>query len=214
MIPGNRADSLSQPPNPLYGQLELGALEHLVVVDPEEVAVKNRLDDTRDNRDIVNVPLGLRRVPVDPVGDVQRAVHAQREQVVRRDGLGLAGALQHEELREDGDGLEPDGEGPEDLGGAVRVGEEDGEHGGAGEEVLHAECVRVGVLRRPVRVRHQVDDVALGADEEDLEDEVVGRLGPEDVCSEGLAGGMAGGWARSSYRGISRGRRPCRGLAT
>ena len=30
-------------------------------------------------------------------------------------GFGFAGSLQHEELGEDGDGFEPDGEGPEDL---------------------------------------------------------------------------------------------------
>ena len=30
-------------------------------------------------------------------------------------GFGFAGALEHEELGEDGDGFEPDGEGPEDL---------------------------------------------------------------------------------------------------
>lgn len=32
-------------------------------------------------------------------------------------GFGFAGALEHEELGEDGDGFEPDGEGPEDLEG-------------------------------------------------------------------------------------------------
>ena len=30
-------------------------------------------------------------------------------------GFGFAGALEHEELGEDGDGFEPDGEGPEYL---------------------------------------------------------------------------------------------------
>ena len=30
-------------------------------------------------------------------------------------GFGFAGALEHEELGEDGDGFEPDGESPEDL---------------------------------------------------------------------------------------------------
>ena len=52
-------------------------------------------------------------------------------------GFGFAGALEHEELGEDGDGFEPDGEGPEDLDGgeglvgALFVGRE-GRGGGDG----------------------------------------------------------------------------------
>ena len=34
---------------------------------------------------------------------------------MRGDGFGFAGALQHEELGQDGDGFEPNAEGPEDL---------------------------------------------------------------------------------------------------
>ncbi len=37
--------------------------------------------------------------------------------------FGFAGALEHEELWEDGDGFEPDGEGPEDLVGYILSGE-------------------------------------------------------------------------------------------
>ena len=62
--------------------------------------------------------------PIDPIGDVERAVRAERGEVVRGDRLGLAGALEHEELGEDRDGLEEDRERPEDLGDREAVVEE------------------------------------------------------------------------------------------
>lgn len=65
--------------------------------------------------------MALRKVPIDPIRDIERTVRAEGEQVVCCYGFGFAGALQHEELREDGDGFEPDGEGPEDLEFAVSV---------------------------------------------------------------------------------------------
>jgi len=117
------------------------------------------------------VPLG--RVAPDPVGDVQGAVGAQRGDVVDGDGVGLAGALQHEELRQDGDGLEPDAEGPEDLERRVLVGEEQREHRRAEQQVLHAEGVEGRGLRGLVRRRHQVEGVAGGGEEEQLEERVV-----------------------------------------
>lgn len=165
----------------LHGQLELLALEDLCVVDPEKVAVEDGLDDAGDNGDPVDLVSGLGEVAVDPVGNVEGAVAAEGEEVVGGDGLGLAGALQHEELGQDRDGLEPDGEGPEDLEEAVVVGEEQGHDGGAAEEVLDAERVEVGIVGRLVGCRHEVDDVALGADEHKLEEEVVRRVGREEV---------------------------------
>lgn len=97
------------------------------------------------------------------------------------DCLGLAGTLEHKQLGENGDRLEPDGEGPGDLGEAVFVGEDDGKNSGAGEEVLDTEGIGVGVVGGLVGVRHQVEDVSLGAEEEDLEDEVVDTGGGENV---------------------------------
>lgn len=59
----------------LHGQLKLLALlEHELVVDPEKVAVQHRLQDPRQHRDRVDLVVRLRHVPVDPVGNVQRAV--------------------------------------------------------------------------------------------------------------------------------------------
>jgi len=99
------------------------------------------------------------------------------------DGLGFAGALQQEELREDGDGFEPDAEGPEDFGGGVGVGVGEGEDHGAAEEVLDAEGVEVGVVGGFVGGGHEVDGVAGGCEEEQFEGGVVEGIGegPEEV---------------------------------
>lgn len=129
----------------------------------------------------------IRPVPPDPVWDVQRAVNAQRRNIVHGDGIRLARALQHEQLRQDRHALEPDAEAPEDLADGVFRREEDGQDEGAEEEVLHAEGVEGGGLRGLVGRRHQVERVARGGDEEDLEDAVVVtvREGCEDVCGVG-----------------------------
>lgn len=97
---------------PLDRQLKLLALEDLVVINVEKVAVQNGLNDTSDNGDPVNLMLGFRDVAVDPVGNVKRAVDSESEQVVGSDGLGLACALQHEQLRENGHRFQPNGKGP------------------------------------------------------------------------------------------------------
>lgn len=149
------------------------ALPHLLVVYPEEVTVQNRLDDTRHDGDVVDAVIGLGEVSPDPVGNVEGAVQSQSEQVVCCDRLGLTGALQHEQLRKDSNRFEPDAEGPEDLPHGELIGENDRHHEGAAEEVLHAESVDIGIVGRLVSRGHQVDDVALGANKEDLKDDVV-----------------------------------------
>ena len=57
-------------PRRLYGELELPALEHLVVVDPEEVAVENSLNDAGDDGNPIGLVVGLGEVSVNPVGDI------------------------------------------------------------------------------------------------------------------------------------------------
>lgn len=156
----------------LDGQFELLALHHLGVVNPEEVRVQDGLDNAGDDGDPVDLVVHLGEVTVDPVGDVQGTVDTEGSEVVGSDGLGLASTLEHEELGQDGDGLEPDGEGPEDLPEGVVVGEDDGQGGGASKQVLDAERVLIGVIGGLVGGRHQVDDVALGGNEENLEDQV------------------------------------------
>lgn len=166
----------------LYGQLELLPLDDLLVVDPEEVAVEDGLDEAGDDGDPVDLVVGaLGEVAPDPVGDVEGAVEAQGEQVVGGDDLGLAGALQHEELRQDGHRLEPDGEGPRHLPRRPVVGEQHPERRRPAQQVLHPERVQVRVRRRLVPRRHQVHHVALRRDEEDLEQDVVQALGAEEI---------------------------------
>ena len=69
---------------------------------------------------------------------------------MRRDRFCFAGALEDEELREDGDGLEEDGEGPEDLCHVAGVVEDDPEEERGTEEVLDAEGVNGRIMRWPV----------------------------------------------------------------
>ena len=176
----------------LYGKLELLALEDFVVVDIEEVAVEDGLNDTGDDGDPLCLVVGFGGVSVDPVGDVEETVDAQGKQVVGRDGFGLAGSLQHEELRENGDGLQPDGKRPEDLTDSILLREKDGENGGSTEEVVDLECIDVGIGGGLVSVGHEVDDVALGANEHDLEEKVVEARGYEDICDVS-AGKLEGG---------------------
>ena len=60
---------------------------------------------------------------------------------MRRDGLRFARALEDEELRENGDGLEEDGERPEDLRDGVGVVEDNSEEECGTNEVLDTEGV-------------------------------------------------------------------------
>ena len=100
---------------------------------------------------------------------------------MRSNGLRFTGPLQHKQLRQDGDALKPDAEGPGDFEEGVLHGEEDGQDEGEAEEEFNAEGVEVGVVGRLVGARHQVDNVALRGDEEDFKDEVVGGSGPGEV---------------------------------
>lgn len=79
----------------------------------EKVQVKPGLHQPREHADRINRV--LRKVPIDPIGDVQSPVSPQRKEIMRGDRLCLPCSLKHEELREDRDGFEVDAEGPEDL---------------------------------------------------------------------------------------------------
>lgn len=99
---------------------------------------------------------------------------------MRGNGLCAAGALQHEQLRQDRNTLEPDAERPEHLRRDVLGREDDCNDSGASEEVLDLEGVLVGIVCGLVLVEHHPDDVGLGADEDDLEGGVPERVG--GVC--------------------------------
>jgi hypothetical protein len=86
--------------------------------------------------------------PVYPVRDVQPTVCTQRGDVVRRDGFCFTCALDDEKLREDGNGLEEDGERPEDFCDGVRVVEEESENECGADEKLDTERVDGRIVRR------------------------------------------------------------------
>ncbi len=87
--------------------------------------------------------------PVYPVRDVQSTVCAQRGEAVRRDCFCFACALEDEELREDGNGFEEDGEGPEYFCDGVRVVEDESEDKCGADEVLDTEGIDGWVVCRP-----------------------------------------------------------------
>ena len=93
--------------------------------------------------------------------------------------------LQHKQLRQDRHALQPNAKRPQDLWDGVFVGEDDSQDRGAAEQILDAEGVLVRVVGGFVLVEHEVDNVGLGADEDELEDGIVegfGWVGPEEVC--------------------------------
>lgn len=84
----------------------------------EEIAIKDRLHHSRHDGDLVEEAFCV--IAPHPVCDVEGAVKPKEEEVVGSDGLGLARFGDHEELRHYGHRLQEDGEGPQDLGGAIR----------------------------------------------------------------------------------------------
>ena len=62
------------------------------------------------------------------------------------DRLGLPGLGDHEELGQDGHGLQVDGEGPEDLHDAELVVDDQGEQDAGAEQKLHTECVVITIV--------------------------------------------------------------------
>ena len=124
--------------------MKLLSLENLSDVKIEEVAVENGLNAAGDDSD--DVIEALEVVAVDPVEDVEAAVGAKGEQVVAGDRLGLPGLGDHEQLGQDGDTLQVDGEGPQDLHHAELVVHDKTEEDAGAKEELNTECVVVAVI--------------------------------------------------------------------
>ena len=70
---------------------------------------------THKNVGLGSILLQLLRLPVGPVKDVQSSVGAEGKKVMRCDRFGLSGLADHEQLGQDGDRLQVDGKGPQDL---------------------------------------------------------------------------------------------------
>lgn len=82
-------------------------------VEIKEITVQDCLNDACHDGDHVEEAFEV-EAP-DPVDEIQGAIEAEEEQVVCGDGLGFSGLADHEQLREDGHGLQVDGERPHDL---------------------------------------------------------------------------------------------------
>lgn len=89
---------------------------------PEEVRVETSLHQAGNDGD--GIDEGLCKIPVNPIGNVERPVCSQRKEVMCGDRFCLSCPLQHEELWQNSDGLEVDGEGPAELEEVVAVVEE------------------------------------------------------------------------------------------
>ena len=124
--------------------MKLLSLENLSDVKIEEVAVENGLDAAGDDSD--DVIEALEVVAVDPVEDVEATVGAKSEQVVAGDRLGLPSLGDHEQLGQDGDTLQVDGEGPQDLHHAELVVHDKTEEDAGAKKELNTKCVVVAVI--------------------------------------------------------------------
>ena len=75
-------------------------------------------------------------------------VRAECKQVVAGDAFRLPGLGDHEQLGQDGDTLQVDGEGPQDLHHAELVVEDKGQEDAGPQQELHAEGVVIPVISR------------------------------------------------------------------
>ena len=164
----------------LGGQLQLLPLQHLGDVEVEEVAVQDRLDTAGHNGD--HVVEGLCVVAVDPVENVEAAVGTEGEEVVAGDALSLPGLGHHEQLWQDGHGLQGDRKRPEDFHHRELMVEYEGQEQRGSNEKLDPKRVVVAVVSRLELHVHQIDGGGGRANEEELHGGVVeGYEGGEEV---------------------------------
>lgn len=156
----------------LTGQLQLATIPLGQEVVVEKVGVETSLNDARDPTDPIAVARLDNETP-DPVQNVETAIGAERDDVGGVHGLDLASALNEEELGENGDGLEVDGEGPEELVDGEIVVEEKRKNGRGNDEKEHAERVVLFVVRVLVLDAHQIDGGDGGGEKNHLHDRVV-----------------------------------------
>merc|ERR1719453_525210 len=154
----------------LHRPVQAAALALIIMV--EKVDVEARLHDASKPHDALHVVI-FRHVAVDPVEQVKAAVGAQRSDIVRGEVLHLALLLQQKELRQDSDGFEVNGKGPDHLEERVVVLiDHQPEQSARAHQVLDGEAVKLWVPRVLLRRREAnvVNDRARAANEEDLEE--------------------------------------------
>jgi len=152
---------------------ELLPLQHFRDVEIEKVAIEDGLDTAREDSNQVEEPLEV--ISVTPVEDVERPVCPEGEKVMGGDGFGLSGLANHEQLGEDGDGLQVDGKGPQNLHNVERMINDQRNKGRGNEQELYSECVMIAVVGCLEFEQHEINGSVGGGDEEDLHDGVVDR---------------------------------------
>lgn len=155
----------------------------LGVVDPEEVRVQDGLHDARNHRDRIEETRRLEISP-NPIRNIQRPVNPKCSQIMGRDRLRLAGPLQHEQLWQDCNRLQPYRKSPQYLRNRVLVWKEYCKYCATTQKVAYFKRVEIGVVRRFVVVQHEVECIRGRGEEDDLEHSVPGRVGerPEEIC--------------------------------
>lgn len=110
--------------------------------------------------------------------DVEAAVQSKEEHIVRSDIFDVFEPIDHEELRQNGDGLEPNAKRPEEVYGIEGLVRDDCSQQCRPVEVIMREGVGLAIETEIVGLFqfHEVDGVGGEADEHDLHHEDVERL--------------------------------------
>lgn len=131
------------------------------------------MDTAGEDRDQVEKSLEV--VSVGPVKDVQSPVGAEGKKVMRCDRFGLSGLADHEQLGQDGDRLQVDGKGPQDLHDVEGMIDDQRNEGRRNQEEFYSECVMIAVVGGLEFEQHEINGPVRGSDEEHLHNGVVDR---------------------------------------
>lgn len=129
----------------LSWQTQLLSFQHFCYVEIKEITVQDCLNDACHDGDHVEEAFEV-EAP-DPIHEIQGAIEAEEEQVVSGDGLGFSGLADHEQLWEDGHGLQVDGERPHDLQRREVMVDEEGQAADWDDQELCSERVVVAIIR-------------------------------------------------------------------
>jgi len=152
---------------------QLLSLQHFRDVEIEKVAIEDGLDTAREDGDQVEKALEI--VSVGPVEDVESPVGPEGEKVVRGDRFGLSSLADHEQLGQNGDGLQVNGKGPQYFHDVERMINHQRNQRRGNQEKLYSESVMIAVVGGFEFEQHEIDGPVRGSDEEDLHDGVVNR---------------------------------------
>lgn len=157
----------------LAGQYQRLSFEHFSDIEIEEVDVENSLNDTSDHSDRIEEALGV--ISVDPVEDVETAIHSQHEQIVTSDCFSFSSFRHHEQLRKNCASLKVDGESPENLSDGEGMVYDQSQDKAGSQQELNTECIVVTVVRRLELHEYQIASSDTAGNVDDLHAGVVER---------------------------------------